>query len=332
MLPFRTFAIALAFAAVPALAQPAATPAATPPTEPPPKPKGWVKTANLGTNLSFSSSQDVIGQTDGSSETYGLNLKAGFNHFTDNSEWKNDVALVGTTTRTPNVPRFVKSSDELKISSMFLHFWDGNPDFGPYARLEAAAPIFKGEDVQSTTKTYNITRNDGSTSTVTASSLRLTDGFKPLTTKESAGFFWRPQNTPKLKVETRLGFAGLQVSADGQYSSKGADATGAITITELRDLSQAGLEAAVSVKGTVDEKSGYEAGVETLTPFVVDRAEGDDRDNLRLTNIDGFVKLTSNITTWASFGYDYKVKVQPQLVERPQQIHMIVLNANYNLF
>ena len=59
---------------------------------------------------------------------------------------------------------------------------------------------------------------------------------------------------------------------------------------------------------------------------------GDDREPIRLTNIDAFVKLSSNVTKWASFGYDYKLKIQPQLVDRAQQIHMFVVNVNYNLF
>ncbi len=296
------------------------------------KTMGWKRSANLGLNLSFTSSSDVIGQTDGSSETYGLNLKSGFNYFTDYSEWKNDVSLVSTTTRTPSVPRFVKSSDEFKLSSMYMHFWNGNPNFGPYARAEVSAPLFKGEDVQSTNKTYRITRRTQADEVFTASSVRLTDAFRPLNTKEGVGIFWRPKNDPKLKIETRLGFAALQVVAAGQYASGGVNSAGEIQINELSDLNQAGLEAAVSVKGKVDEKSSYEAGIETLTPFISNQESGDDRDAFGLTNVDGFVKLTSNITSWASFGYDYKVKIQPQLLDRAQQIHMIVLNANYNLF
>jgi hypothetical protein len=36
--------------------------------------------------------------------------------------------------------------------------------------------------------------------------------------------------------------------------------------------------------------------------------------------------------TAPAIGYDYKLKIQPQLVDRTQQIHMFVLNINYNLF
>lgn len=292
---------------------------------------GWHKSAKLGTNLSLSSSKDVVGQTDGTSETYGLNLKAEFKRNGSNDEWKTESSLITSTTKTPSISRFVKSSDELKLSTMYSRFWRDDRSLGPYVRVEAAAPMFKGEDVQSGPKTYVITDNDGTSRTTLGTSQRLTDGFAPLTTKESLGVFWKPKNEEKLKIETRVGIAALQIAADGQYTSKGANPLGQIQINELRDVNQAGIEAAVSIKGKVDEKSGYEAGVETLTPLIANTRSGDDRDGLRLTNVDGFVKLTSNITSWASFGYDYKVKIQPQLVDRAQQIHMIVLNVNYNL-
>lgn len=246
-------------------------------------------------------------------------------------EWRNEASLLTSTTKTPSISRFVKSSDELKLSSMYLRFWNDSRTFGPYARAEASAPMFKGEDVQSTAKTYRITEADQTTTTTTGTSLRLTDGFKPLNTKESLGVFWKVVNEENLKLEGRVGAAALQIDADGQYTVKGTNTAGEIEVDELSDVSQAGLEAGVSLKGKVDEKSSYEVGIETLTPFYNDKKSNDSRDALRLTNVDSFIKLTSNITSWAAFGYDYKVKIQPQLVDRTQQIHMLVLNVNYNL-
>lgn len=296
-----------------------------------PKELGWKNSANLGANLSFTSSQDVVGQTDGNSETYGLNLKGAAIQTKEHSEWRNEGSLVGTTTRTPNVPRFVKSSDELKLGTAYLHFWNGNPNFGPYARAEAAAPMFKGENVQSENKTFRIKHRNAADDVFTASSVRLTDGFTPLTTKEAVGVFWRPKNDDRLKIETRVGIAAMQIEASGQYSTKGTNTAGEIEIAELSDVSQAGLEASVNVKGKINDNSAYELGLETMTPFVNNQDSGDDRDALRLTNVDGFAKLTSKITSWANFGYDYKVKIQPQLVDKTQQTHMLVLNISYNL-
>jgi hypothetical protein len=290
---------------------------------------GWSKNANLGANLSMSSSQDVVGQTDGTSQTYGANLKSGLNHNTERTEWRNDLSLLGATTKTPSVPRFVKSADELKFSTIYLYSLENHPKIGPYARAEANAPMFKGEDVRATPKTY---RYLDSGMTETGTSVRLTDGFKPLTTKESAGFFYKPVQDEKLKIEFRAGAAAQQVSADGQYSVKGVNSAGEVELNRMSNVSQAGSELALNVKGQINENSTYELGAEAMTPWVNNKASGDDRDAVRLTNIDAFFKLSSNLTKWASFGYDYKLKVQPQLVDRAQQIHMFVVNVNYNLF
>lgn len=293
------------------------------------QPMGWQKSGVLGVNLSFSSSQDVVGQTNGTSQTYGLKTKGSLNYFSEIQEWRNELSVNEATTKTPNVPRFVKSDDELKLSTIYLYKLESNPKIGPYARAEAAAPIFKGEDVRSDAKTYTISRLDGTTASYTGTSLRLTDGFKPLTTKEAVGFFYKPYTTEKLKIETRLGFAAQQIAANGQYAVKGIDDAGNIEVIELRDVSQAGLEAGLSIKGAVDEKTSYEVGADSLTPFINNKPAGDDRDAWRLTNVEAFAKLTSKITDWASFGYDYKLKIQPQLVDRAQQIHMIVIGLTY---
>jgi hypothetical protein len=291
---------------------------------------GWTSNYNLNLGVSLVSSEGVIGQTDGASQTYTTNDKLGYYHFSEDSEWRNDLFLREATTKTPSVPRFVKSDDELKLSTIYLHNLPNTPKVGPYARAEAAAPMFKGEDVRPAVSSYSVHHRNGTIDApFSASSLRLTDGFKPLTTKQAAGFFYRPVSEEKVKVETRLGIAAQQISAAGQFAVSGTDSSGNLQVDELRDVSQAGLEVAASVKGAIDEKTSYEAGADAMTPFVNNKAAGDRRNAWRLTNIDGYAKLTSKITSWASFGYDYKLTIQPQLVDRAQQIHMAVLTINY---
>jgi hypothetical protein len=293
---------------------------------------GWTKNANLGANLSFSSSQDVVGETDGSSQTYGLNLKGGLIRMSEQDEWRNTLSLLENTTKTPGTPQFLKAADELKMTTIYLYNWPSRPDMGPYVRGELAAPIFIGQDIHATSQTYQAVHRDQSTSYFNGTSARLTDGFKPMTTKESVGAFWKAVQKENLKVEARLGFGALQINADGQYASKGPNAAGNIELDELSNVSQVGLEAAIGIKGKVDERSTYESGVEILSPFINNKAANDSRDAIALTNVDGFLKFNTNITSWAAFSYDYKLKIEPQLVNRAQQLHMLVLNVNYNVF
>lgn len=301
---------------------------ATTPTE---KKLGWTKSANLGVNLSFTSSQSVVGQTDGASQTYGTSLKGTINHLSDHDEWRNSLSILTSTTRTPNVPRYVKSSDEAKYETLYLYPLPSYPKIGPYAKGEVAVPLFKGEDVRASSTDYRIVHTNATEETLTGTSIRLTDGFKPMNTKEGVGFLWKTIDQDSLHLETRAGFGALQIDASGQYAVGGANAAGEIVVSELSDVNQAGLELGASAKGKIEENSSYEVGIETLTPFINNKKAGDNRDAVRLTNVDAFAKLSANINKWAAFGYDYKLKIQPQLQVPAQQIHMLVLNINHNL-
>lgn len=327
---FATFSTATAFAQAPTIWSPSESlfrnPASVP-TLAIERPKGWHWVGSGSGNFSLTTSQDVVGQTNGSSQTYGLNFKGGVNRFSAGDEWRTELALRESTTKTANLGRFIKSEDELKLSTIYLYYLPNHPEVGPYVRGEAAAPIFKGEDVQPDDVTYRI---EGTSETYRGSTLRLTDGFKPFTTKQAVGFFYRPVDVPKFHLEGRIGYAALQIAADGQLARKGKNDADEQVVARLNSVSQSGLEAGLSVRGLVDEKTSYELGIDSLTPFTRDRPKtNDQRSAWRLTNVDAFAKLTSKITNWASFGYDYKLRLQPQLVDRAQQIHMVTLNINF---
>ncbi len=312
--------LSLAAAQTPTPAAPVDTPAV--------KVLGWSKTATLGLNLSFTSTESVIGQTDGSAQTYGGKLETEFNHLTESDEWRNAFTLEQATTRTPSLPRYVKSNDEAKYTTIYMYPFVNYPSLAPYLSGEVSAPLFKGEDVQSTSKTYRIVKTN---QTRTGTSLRLTDGFKPTTSKEGIGVLWKAVEKDRLKIEIRSGVGALQINAKDQLTVQGTNDAGEILIGELSNVSQVGLEVGVTAKGKIDEKSTYSASVELLTPFISNKASSDRRDPIQLTSIDGKAQLTSKVTEWASFSYDYKLKIQPQLQTRAQQTHMLVLNVNYNL-
>jgi len=293
---------------------------------------GWSKEAKIGANASFTSNENVVGQTDGSSQTYGLNLNIKANRLRELDEWRNEFTLIESTTKTPSLPSFTKSGDELKLSSIYLKALESHPKIGPYVKAEGAAPIFKGEDSRAKIVTYRIRHKDQSVESIQGSRLRLTDGLRPLTTKESVGTFWKILEGESLKIEGRVGLGAMQVQADGQYSAGTPDSNGDVPVRALRNLSQAGFEAALGLRGKVNDHASYEIGVETLTPVINNKQSGDKRDAIALTNLDGFAKYTTKIYSWASLSYDYKVKMQPQLIERAQQTHMVVLNISYSVF
>ncbi len=291
-----------------------------------------VRKASLGANVSLASNDNVVGQTDGSSQTYGLSAEASFRRLTERSEWRRDMSLVGATSRTPSLPRFVKSKDELSLSSIYLYSLERNPKLGPFVKASAKAPVFKGEEVRSDVTSFRFVERDGSTRLVEAESLRLTDPLKPLNLSGSTGVFYRPVHEPNLKIESRLGVGGLYISAEGQYAVKDKNDAGEVVVEALSSVEQLGIEAALGVEGRLSPTSSYELSLVALTPLVNNVRDEDSRSNWELTNIEGSFKLTSQVTEWAALTYDYQLKLQPQLVSGPQQTHLLLLNLTYSLF
>jgi hypothetical protein len=293
---------------------------------------GWIPKAQVGFNLSFTSNQDVVGQTNGSNQTYGLNFKGEFNHVAELSEWRNALSIQEGTSKTAALPRWTKANDDFKYETMYLYSLPAVPEIGPYVSGSIETTLFNSEDIQPTDTNYRIHPLGGGAGTaLTTQTLHLTDSFKPMTTKESAGFFWKAIEKETITLETRLGLGAMQVQADGQYAVGGKNAAGEIDVNELRSFQQFGVEAGVNAKGKINDNSNWESSVSVLTPLTWTHAEGDDRGSIRLTNIEAKARLVSKIVSWASFSYDYKFLVQPQLVDQTQQTHMLVLNINYNL-
>jgi hypothetical protein len=292
---------------------------------------GWVPHAQVGFNLSFTSNQDVVGQTNGSNQTYGLNFKGELNNVHELTEWRNSLSTQEATTRTAALPRWVKANDDIKYETMFLYSLPAMPSIGPYVAGSIETALFNGEDVQATDANYTIHSLGGSATPFTGSTVHLTDPFKPITTRESTGFFWKAVEKEAITLETRLGLGAQQVNADGQYALGGKNDQGAIDVNELRSFEQFGVEAGANAKGKINDNSNWETSANVLTPLSWTRVDGDSRGSIRLTNVEIKAKLVSKITSWASFSYDYKFLLQPQLVDLTQQTHMLVLNINYNL-
>lgn len=291
---------------------------------------GWKPAASISALYSFSSSENVIGQTDGVGLVYGLNFKGTYTRIEEHSEWRNTLSYAGTTTKTPALPRYVKSSDELKLETIYLKSLPDKPALGPYVRGEITTSAFRGEDVRNGPTTYLILNSDGTErGTQQDATLRLTDAFRPFAIKESVGFFWKPENDEKMTLELRSGLGAMHVFAKDQLAVQDNSSTSAIEIVELKSFTQTGIEFGVLFKGKIDEKLNYELAAESLTPLIKER--GETRNAFRLTNYNLTARISSQITSWASISYDFKLKMQPQLIEKSQVQQMLVLNINYNL-
>ncbi len=297
------------------------------------KDNGWHPKLDLGSNLSIGSSKNVIGQLDGDSKAYGVSLLTEMNYRKDLHELQTSLQYTGATSSTPALPRFVKSNDELKLKTLYIYSFDSQPRIGPYIRAEARAAVFLGEDVRAEDQTYLITDQSGNLeSKSNISTLRLTDGFKPLTTTEAAGMFFYWIEKDNLLLTSRLGLGAQQVEASGQFALADDEDTPEIEVSELPSYSQLGFEGGLTLNAKFDEKTSLSLNFDFLTPIDPELETGDNRSDFDMTNIEFTVKLSSKLYDWLSVKYEYLLREQPQLLDETQTTHFFGLNFDYSVF
>lgn len=294
--------------------------------------EGWTPKLRISANANLMSSHRFIGQTDGDSTTLGLNLDGSLAYQKNRHTWRGLLHISEATTKTPTLSQFIKSSDEFKLESIYLYSSSQYPWLGPYLKGNLQTPLFKGEDIRPDSSTYVITDRHGSMRTFESSSLRLTDPFRPLSTRESGGLFMNLITEPRSKLQLRMGLGALQVNAKGQLAIQKKAGTSDIHVIELKSYEQAGLELGLSFEGQWDDRSSYSVGVESLTPFINDLEEGDTRDAWSLTEYDSFARLSTKVYEWLSLNYEFKLRKQPQLLEQTQTQHMVLANFVYDVF
>jgi hypothetical protein len=291
---------------------------------------GWHPSLKVSANFQYSTNEDVIGQPNGETITLGTSVDGGLKYFLGNHEWRNSLTISEAYSTNPTITGYIKNSDELKLDSLYLYSFDGMDWLGPYARFQLATNIFFGEDVRTADTTVY---NDENGLVHTGSQLKTTNGFSPITLKESVGFFAKALQEKNQQLEFRLGFGAQQVivSTDRtQYAVESYDAgTGTVTLKTLNDYSEAGLEAGALYTGNIDEKTSYKLSLELLTPFI--NSDAQKRDAIELTNIEFLGALNSKVYEWLSLTYELKVKKQPQLLDDFQIQQMFLLNFNYTL-
>lgn len=314
--------------------------------------------------LSFTDQKSVVGQVDGSTLNFGVKVAAGADVIHDAHEWRNSVLLNAGVTKTPNIPEFIKNTDALQFESIYLYHL--KPWVGPFARFRLETPMFPGADVRPSPTNYKITRQDGSTFETcdpdsglacTTRTLPLTDGFQPLTLKESLGVFAQPHQSKPVTVEARVGFGAQEILADKQFAVTDIadDATNCpaggtsppgtksaipcVEITQLSDVLQAGLEANLEVWGTVyDDRVTYKVYGGILAPFAhgplpKSYTDAGGKDEVgQLMNIDFGANVIFKLVEWATLTYELKAVRVPQLLPDTFQVrNTLMLTMGYGV-
>lgn len=281
----------------------------------------------IGANVNLASNSNVVGQVDGFSTLFGLNLQGGLDYLWGRHAIRNTLSINESWAKTPVIDEFIKNADNVSLESMYNYFlldWAG-----AYGRFNIDTSLLASEAVTSEETEYSITQLDGTTRSVTTDRLRMADGFEPLTLAESIGVFLEPTNSPAFSTSIRLGFGARQTFAEGVLANNG-ETDNVVNIIELDDVIQGGLEAFAGFRGRAqNSRVNYELGVAALMPFF--NNDDTDRSALDLTRIALAGQVSTNVFTWAALSYQLRVTSDPQLLDDVQVQNALLLTFQYTL-
>lgn len=294
--------------------------------------EGWDFLLTPGATASLSDNRSMLGQPEGLSTTMGVTLASGADYRMGDHELRNRMDILVTYSRTPALDEFLKSADSLKLESIYLfHLTDW---LGPYGKVNLETSIFESYAADPTRPLWFNAAASGRDNRA-AIMYRLTDGFAPLTLKETAGVFTQPYSHPekKLLTEARLGVGGMHVFAEGQKAVKDDAATPEKEWIFLADVHQAGAELGLSAWGELSGKRiVYKTQATFFLPILNNKKEGDDRGAFELMNVDIGATVSFKLLEWLTLDYQLKLLRQPQLLDEWQVQNNLLLTASYAFF
>ncbi|MDA9951442.1 hypothetical protein N9D31_02590 [Oligoflexaceae bacterium] len=283
--------------------------------------------ATAGANLL--ENKNVVGQDDGKTTIYTLNLNYSrliLGHLT---EWDTVVSLEEAFSRTPAIDRMIKTTDSLNVTSIYKKFFEGMTWLGAFARVEAKTPLMDGYNEQSGDVVYRVARKD-SVEDITSDRLKLNDGFKPLTTKESLGLIAKAMNTKAATLEFRSGLGAKQISGAGQLLIEDDDTTAEIEARELQNVSMVGFAAGFELTGAVSGFD-YKLMAEALYPMSYSPKTDNDPEPSELISTEASLELSYNLNNWMSANYKIASTKDPLLTEKAQVTQNFLLALTYTM-
>ncbi len=302
--------------------------------------QGWKVTANIAANLSYSRVQNVVGAVDGDTWQIGGQLNAAANFVSGKSLWENTLSLNFAQTRNPTLPVFVKSTDELKLDTLYLYRVD--PWWGPFAQGTFTTSVARGFDVRAEDVQIQRTFIDDPTNPVILDKaaferFRLTDPFEPIKLSEVVGVFANAYESEKLNARFKLGAGGEQIIAGTGFVLNDDDTTDVIEYTQLDTSSQLGAVADARFSGTLVENVSYSLAGRVFyaaySNYTLIEDDGSTRDlegsELFSLEVDG--KLTAKLADWAALEYVLIFKRIPWVVNANQVTNGVLVNITYDL-
>ncbi|MBM4252400.1 MAG: hypothetical protein FJ146_10555 [Deltaproteobacteria bacterium] len=291
---------------------------------------GWTDLESVTGGSNVIDQQNVNGQQNGTSTIYNLDLSGDLNFRRGQQSSSNSLTVNEAFSRTPALPRLIKSTDQVRFVSMYRYQFAADSLAGLFGRFKATTAAFESYDERAAATTYVRSKRDGSSSTEADKfRAKLAAGFAPQEYKEAFGLFLSPFDQETLRAEVRGGPAALQTFAKDAYfvnTSKSKD--GVIVLEEVNDVHAFGAEMALEVKGVLlDKKLDYLVSAEALYPLVHSlRAEGAPEAS-KLVNYETLASLRYKLNDWLGFTVQAKSKRNPMIRPEAEVVKSALLTA-----
>ncbi|HSI05636.1 MAG TPA: DUF3078 domain-containing protein, partial [Myxococcota bacterium] len=312
---------------------PETTTTAAPDAPAPPPASPWKYTLGVGVNGAMTRSTNVVGAVDGTSAQVGAIVDGTANYVHEQHNWENLLKLTESFTRSPAIPSFLKSADELRLQSTYIYKLKAVPWLGPYARGLGTTSLFRGYEVRGADTTIIRNFSDGTSETLlkpAGNKYGTTKPFEPTLLRESIGMFTNPIALPEFTLKTRLGAAMQHILTREGFAVSDDSATPEVEYKQLVDSTQAGAELGIEMLGKAAENLTYTASADFFYPLYESTdSPQDGLENLQ-TNI--AAKLSVRLSKFFSLDYILSLKRIPIIVDEWQVQNGLLVSCNYTIF
>lgn len=289
---------------------------------------GWNQSFSLSLNAMTTSFQNTPGNPSGDTNTFGLKLSEKFGYFFGKSEIRNNLSLELATSRTPILPRYIKTSDSLNYEFLYLKYLDAQNKKGVYSRVKLTTSLIESNAESVEDKNYKIIEKDGSEVDITTDKLQLTEGLRPLATRASVGGFYNPINEKWLVNEWKTGVGIRKVHNKNQLAIADDESTDSIIeVNRLADSTKIGTEINGLFSGVIYKPLSYEVMLDLLIPFDENpESDGSNWEN-RVQEVKAGLKYSFN--TYLSFDYNYTSLFDRSITDKYQISQTVLASATF---
>ena len=295
-------------------------------------PPGWKNTLSLGATFSFNQSDQVVGSPDGISLQLGVLVDGQTAYTNGRHTWTSTLKGAYSESKTPLVDHFLKSADNLDLTTTYTLRLETVRWIGPYVRARLSTQVAPGYLVRPTAYTVNWKNSDGTVSKENYAAqefTKTTGSFDPLVLGESVGMFANPTESEAVTVKLKLGVGSQQVISTWGYSVTENSDTHEFDAKQVQTALQAGAEAEAQAYGQATEALKWKAKASFFMPFFT--SIGGTPTGIDALNTDLTASASYKLAKWLSLDYVFSVKRVPLVSDKWQVQNGAVLTAGFNL-